>query len=497
MTKRENHAVSRLRFATRWLSTLAGLFLFALAAYGQNGSVTGTVSDPSGAAIASISVDVKNTETGVVFHGGTSATGNYVIPVPAGNYEVTVTATGFKKYVRPNVPVATASDTRLDVKLEVGAVSDTITVNEQAPLLKTESGEMAHTLSSKDVTDLPVLTVGGNIRNPLQQIVLLPGTTFQNENAVVVNGMPANSQSIRIEGQDATGNIWKIAQQNSQAGMDAIQEVAIQTSNYAAEFGQAAGGYFDYTMKSGTNAFHGSAYDYLVNEALNAGLPFTDRCVNDGKYCTSIDSRQHVRNRVRRSDYGFTVGGPVKLPKLYNGSNRTFFFANFEQYRDNRFTSSGLFTVPTTAYRNGNFGTALCSFYSGGNTDGLGGTCNAFNPITQGCCAALRDRNLQRLQSDHAGRRSSNRSSRHEARAGHDLRSVQHSPGERTAGPHPVPEQHHSRDLDGSGGGGGSEVDPSGEFARLGEQLRGPRLQELYAHHEFLDEVRPKHQLDD
>src|SRR6478672_5459955 len=343
----EINEVSRLGLGMRCLTVFACLLFVALAAYGQgaNGSITGTVTDSSGALAPNVSIEVKNSDTGAVFQSGTSNTGNYVVPVPAGNYEVSVTASGFKKFVRSNLVVQAATGLRLDVTLEVGAITETITVNEQTPLLKTESGEMAHQLVTKDVTNLPVFTVGTNIRNPLQQIVLLPGTAFQNENAIVVNGMPANSQSIRVEGQDATGNIWKIAQQNSQAGVDAIQEVAIQTSNFAAEFGQAAGGYFNYTMRSGTNDFHGSAYDYIVNEALNAGLPFTDRCVPDGKYCTSTDTRQHVRNRVRRNDYGFTFGGPVRIPKIYNGKDKTFFFFNFEQYRDSRFTSTGLVTV--------------------------------------------------------------------------------------------------------------------------------------------------------
>ena len=132
-------------------------------------------------------IDVKNTETGAVFHGGTSNTGNYVIPVPAGKYELTVTAPGFKKYVRSNMVVETASDTRLDVTLELGAVTDTITVTEEAPLLKTESGEISHTIATDEVNDLPVLTTNGgggafgNIRNPLQEMVLLPGTAFQND----------------------------------------------------------------------------------------------------------------------------------------------------------------------------------------------------------------------------------------------------------------------------------------------------------------------------
>jgi hypothetical protein len=373
----------------RCLTALACLLLFALAAFGQggNGSITGTITDASGAVIPNVSIEVKNSDTGAVFNSGTSTTGNYVIPVPAGKYAIAVTAAGFKKYVRSNVTVQTASDSRQDVTLEVGAVNDTITVTDVAPLMKTESGEISHTLTTSDVTDLPVLTTNGsggafgNIRNPLQEMILLPGTAFVNDNAVVVNGLPANSENIRIEGQDSTGNIWKIAQQASQGGVEAIQEVAIQTSNFNAEFGQAAGGYFNYTMKSGTNTYHGSGYDYLVNEALNAGLPFTDRCTADGAYCTSNDTRQHIRNRVRRNDYGFTFGGPVRIPKLYNGRDKTFFFVNFEQFRQGNVTSNGTATVPTKAYRAGDFSTALCNSYVGGTVDG-GGTCTNYPAIT-------------------------------------------------------------------------------------------------------------------
>jgi hypothetical protein len=360
------------------------MLLFALAAFGQGGqgSITGTITDPQGAASPNASIDIKNVETGEVFHGGASSTGNYVVPVPAGKYEMTVTAPGFKKYVRSNLEVQVATATRQDVRLDLGAVTETVEVTTEAPLLKTESGEMSHTLDTSTVNELPVLTLNGNIRDPLQEIVLLPGTSYQTGLAVVVNGLPANSETIRIEGQDSSSNIWKIAQQNSQGGVDAIQEVAVQTSNFAAEFGQAAGGYFNYTMKSGTNAFHGSGYDYLVNEGLNAGLPFTDRCTQDGRFCTDTADRQHIRNRIRRSDYGFTFGGPVRIPKVYNGRNKTFFFINFEQYRQRSSTSNGLITVPTQAYRSGNFSTALCNSYTGGGLDGTGGTCTPFKGIT-------------------------------------------------------------------------------------------------------------------
>jgi hypothetical protein len=149
-----------------------------------------------------------------------------------------------------------------------------------------------------------------------------------------------------------------VNQQASQGGVDAIQEVAVQTSNFAAEYGQVAGGYFNFTMKSGTNQLHGSAYDYLVNEAFNAGLPFTDAGT-----LTPIKEGQHIRNTQRRNDYGFTVGGPILIPKVYNGRDKSFFFFNFEQYRESQQISNGLTTVPTAAYRAGNFGTAGCFTY--------------------------------------------------------------------------------------------------------------------------------------
>jgi hypothetical protein len=150
----------------------------------------------------------------------------------------------------------------------------------------------------------------GQIRNPLQVATLLPGVSFSNDNAMVVNGLPSNSEAIRIEGQDSTGNIWKVIQQLSQgASVDAIQEVSVQTSNFTAEYGQVGGGYFNFTMKSGTNQLHGSAYDYFVNEALNAGMPFTDAGTQN-----AAKAGQHIRNAVRRNDWGFTVGGRSAFP---------------------------------------------------------------------------------------------------------------------------------------------------------------------------------------
>src|SRR5215469_10692513 len=157
------------------------------AAFAQSnqGTITGTISDPAGAVIAAAQIVAKNAETGVVYQGGTSNTGNYVIPVPAGTYEITVTVPGFQRFVESNVPVVVATDTRKDVILDVGEATEQVSVAYTAPLLKTESGEMSHLVEVKDADELPVLTIAGggyaratqmgNIRNPLQTSLLLPG----------------------------------------------------------------------------------------------------------------------------------------------------------------------------------------------------------------------------------------------------------------------------------------------------------------------------------
>ncbi len=252
------------------------LFIFALAAFAQStGTITGTIEDPAGAVVPGAPVEVKNMDTGQVYKGGASSTGNFVIPVPVGKYELSVTVTGFKKYVRQNLEVLTSSDTRQDVNLTVGNAADTVTVNESAPLLKTESAEISHTVTSHDADDLPVLTIGGlggfaGLRDPMQMSILLPGVSYTTDTVLRVNGIPSGTEAIRIEGQDASNNMFNGQTFVTQAGVDAIQEVSIQTSNFAAEYGQAAGGFFNFTMKSGTNQYHGSVYDYMRNEAMNS-----------------------------------------------------------------------------------------------------------------------------------------------------------------------------------------------------------------------------------
>jgi hypothetical protein len=362
------------------------LFLFAAVttvfAQSDRGTITGTIADPTGAVIANASIEAKNVATDAIYPAASSNTGNYTIgQLPAGEYQIEVAAPGFKKFVRGGLVVEVAGTIRVDAKMEIGAATESVTITEAASLLKPESGEVSLNVATNTLNELPILTLTGaaapigsanslgNIRNPLASVELLPGARITTDSVMRINGMPSNSQTINIEGQDATNGFFKQQNQVSQAGMDAIQEVTIQTSNFAAEYGQAGGGYFNYTMKSGTNQLHGTAYDYFVNEALNSGIPFTDAgTANPNKI------GQHVRNPIRQNDYGFTLGGPIVIPKLYNGHNKSFFFFNFEQFRQSAFTSNTVAIVPTADMRAGNFQPVLS------------GTCNGPDPAGQPVC---------------------------------------------------------------------------------------------------------------
>ena len=256
---------------------------------------------------------------------------------------------------------------REDIPLQVGETTESITVEAQASLLKTETGELADNVTVEQMIDSPLLGIGtvnsgtSGVRNPYNVLQTLPGVTGYNAGGtvggpMVVNGLggaqPGNgftvslTETMRIEGQDATSQIFGnyVYTQMAQPNADAIQEVAFQTSNYAPEVGQAGSAVINMTMKSGTNQYHGTGFDYFVNEDLNAGDPFTINSDGTGK----------VRPRNRRNDFGGTLGGPVIIPKLYNGQNKTFFFFAYEEYLEsNQLTFND--TVPTTAFRNGDF----------------------------------------------------------------------------------------------------------------------------------------------
>ncbi|MBL8234228.1 MAG: TonB-dependent receptor [Bryobacterales bacterium] len=335
------------RFSPVLLLLLAAL----LSGQGDRGVITGTISDPVGALVPNAEVSATNPANGVVFKGVTTDTGNFTIPyVPSGTYDIAVEVTGFRRYEQKGVRVQVAQTVRVDVVLQLGSTSESISVTADASLLKTESATQSTTVLREQLNNLP-LNFGlgaGAVRNPLSFVQLAPGASISGWNSIRVNGAPAATFKIVFEGQDATSSLDSRVSDESQPSVEALEEFTLQTSNFAAEFGQVGGGLFNFTSRSGTNQFHGSAYDYMVNEAFNAGVPFT----NDGR-------GRLIRPRVRRHDFGGSIGGPVWLPKIYNGRGKTFFFFNYEMFRDIQNQYYGLGTVPTSDYRGGNFSGAL------------------------------------------------------------------------------------------------------------------------------------------
>ncbi|MBV9402084.1 MAG: TonB-dependent receptor [Bryobacterales bacterium] len=342
----------RLRFVSAFLVSALALF-----AQSDRGTITGTISDPAGAVVANAAVEARNSDTGAVYPVAASDTGNYtIVQLPSGNYALSVTVPGFKKYVRSGLVVQAAQTIRVDATLEVGNAAESVTVSGEATLLKTESGELSNTVATQTMDTLPLLTVGQNssgIRNPFNIVAMLPGAFYQPSPSftgptVRINGGVAGSETVLIDGMNGTNILGQGANQQNQPGMDSIQEWTVQTSNYSAEFGQAGSAVMNITMKSGTNQFHGSLYEYFQNEFLNAGQPFTNNG-NGGL----------LRPTQRRNDYGLTLGGPIRIPKVYNGRDKTFFFFSWEQFLQNQNFLPAAFSIPTQAYRNGDFSAAI------------------------------------------------------------------------------------------------------------------------------------------
>jgi hypothetical protein len=370
----------------RFLAVIASLFAVAGTALAQaGGTITGTVIDPAGAVVPNAGVEAQNTATNAKYPVATSNTGNYTTTeLPPGTYQLTITAPGFKTFVRTGLEVQAAQTIRVDATLAVGATTESVTIQAAAPLLKTESGELSQTVAGETMDQLPVLQVGADnsgVRNPYAATELLPGAlalgpNFNNLGLFVhINGNPYATETGLVDGMDNTNIMAQESQQENAPGQDSIQEFTVQTSNYSAEYGQTGGAVVNMVMKSGTNQYHGSLYEYLENADLNGGVPFTN-----------AGNGQLTRPQTTRNDYGLTLGGPIRIPKVYNGKDKTFFFFGWEEYiQDNNYLPSPI-TIPTAAYMGGNFGAAITA---AGNhvlgTDPTGATIYAneiFDPAT-------------------------------------------------------------------------------------------------------------------
>ena len=323
------------------------LILMALAALAQSdrGTITGTVADPTSAVVPDAKVLLANAQTGAQYQTLSTSTGNYTFAsLPMGTYNLTVEVSGFKKFTQEGIQVAVAQTARVDLVLQVGSASDAVTITADAPLLKTESADESYYIKNERIDALPLPPL--YVRNPLNWASQVPGVTggvngAAGSSTIKVNGSPSTKYKVLIDGQDITSTQDPSHTLEQQPSVEALQEFTLQASNFAAEFGQVQGGLFNFTSKSGTNAVHGSAYSYFRNEQLNAHAPLT-----------------HLRPLSRAEDWGITLGGPVYIPKVYDGRNKTFFFMNWEMYQTQSAVSNYV-TLPTAAMRTGNFSSTL------------------------------------------------------------------------------------------------------------------------------------------
>ena len=317
-------------------------------AQGVEATLKGRVGDSSGAVVPGAKVDVKNTGTNLVTSTVTDSAGQYTVPfLQPGTYTVSMEAAGFKKVVREGLSLTVGGTVALDMTLEVGAVTEQLTVVGDALLLETAKADRGTLVDQQTVAEMPL-----NGRNPFMLAKIAPGVNF---NGTVIYQRPFDNGAIAqwtINGGLYQSNEFLLdgAPNNAQAGsnniayvppVDAVQEFKIQTNSYDAQYGHTSGGIVNVSLKSGTNAVHGTAYEFARRKAWDANS-FQNNAVGAPKGEHYLDQ------------YGGQIGGPVYIPKLYDGRNRTFFMFDYERYRENTprpFTLS----VPAPEFAGGDF----------------------------------------------------------------------------------------------------------------------------------------------
>ncbi|MBA3714581.1 MAG: TonB-dependent receptor [Pyrinomonadaceae bacterium] len=311
-------------------------------------TVLGTVNDTNGGAVPNATMTLKNVQTGTVATTTSDESGNYQFTgVKIGTYQVTAEAQGFSTTVAENVEATVNARQRIDLTLSAGAITETINVTASSTLLESASSERGQVITREQIVNLPL-----NGRAYADLALLSPGVRKSVLNnagsggrdaSFNVNGLRSSLNNFVLDGVDnnsyGTSN-QGFSNQVVQASPDAVAEFKVQTDNYSAEFGRAGGAIINTSIRSGTNEFHGTVYDFVRNTALNATGFFKPR---GGEKPVLIQNQ-----------FGGTFGGPVSIPGLYSGKDRTFFFVDYEGFR--RITKALAFvTVPTLEQRQGIF----------------------------------------------------------------------------------------------------------------------------------------------
>ena len=345
------------------LALSAGSFAQELAA-----TLTGTVTDPSGAVVSGVTVLVHSNDTGAdVRSVTTSSTGNFNITnLPAGRYTVTIKSEGFQTYLAKDVILNVAEKHTLDVALKAGKVSETVEVTAENTPIQTTTAEQSGTVTGEQVRELAL-----NNRNFEQLVLLQPGVANQlgdepgfglsSNTSIAINGARMGANNWTVDGADINDSGSNGTLLNTPS-IDAIQEFTLERSNYDASFGRSGGGQVVVSTKSGTNQIHGSAYEFNRNNYYNANTFENRQAIDTAIAGGATPAEAYAANEVpieRYNDWGFTVGGPLEIPKLYMpAKNKTFFFWS-EEWRHSSLPGSTEIPVPTTQQLAGIFTTPI------------------------------------------------------------------------------------------------------------------------------------------
>jgi Carboxypeptidase regulatory-like domain/TonB dependent receptor len=389
---RFQHGIQHGRAARFAPLLLLVLCFTAVRAFAQinTGSLAGTVTDAAGGVLPGVAVTATETQSGSVYRTTTSSSGAYVFTsLRPGTYDVTAEAAGFKLSKATGIPVFVTTRASHDFALDVGAASDTVTVNADAPSLETETSDVGTVLTTQQVQDLPS-QAGGAMRSLAALTLLTPGA--------VGTGTNGGTNYVKIGGGQTFGSdnlLDGLSTQRSENGteffdqmtpsLDAIEEFRVETLAPPAYLGRTTGGLANFKTRSGTNAYHGTVYDYFKNTIFDANNWFNKGNANVAGFtqdyypgATPANPNPYRRTVDMHEDYGITLGGPVRIPHFYNGTDKTFFFFSYEQV-PSTYSHAVTSVVPTVAQRAGDFSATLGTAISG-----VTNPCDNNNPVLAG-----------------------------------------------------------------------------------------------------------------
>ena len=317
---------------------LVNLMLFGSLALAQDrGAIRGVVTDPSGAAVPDVAVTAENVKTGLKVTANTGADGTYnILYLAVGDYKVTTEKAGFRRSENTGVRVDVATVAEVNIALAVGTVDQTIDVTSTAPVLETTGTNLGKVVATQAITDLPLFITGGSLRSNLAFVILTPGVIGPATNPRIGGGL-LDGQSEQLDGAESNSERRNDPGMNG-VSVEGMEEFKVQSSGYSAEYGRTSNGVINWVTKSGTNQVHGSGFLFNRNEVFNA------------RGFTYSASKRPI---VRQWNPGGSFGGPIYIPKLFDGRNKAFFFFAYERASTRNGQSTALVSAPIDEFRIG------------------------------------------------------------------------------------------------------------------------------------------------